>query len=219
MPKAISHPDYAYEPMRESTRAKLREAHRKRLGNLPGHYRVYGVQVPEDKKPEVSRYACRIATLRGREAAEIATLQMKANNWVVPDDLPRRWYGERPAGHILVQGVWVPKAVWLKIVRYILQMFWLKKYGREAVRTWLLKAKAANWSVELKPLEKSTAEARNWEKWWPLMESLLEEGMTLDEVASYLGVNLATFQANVRTAQKLGLTQFRSKRKGHLEWL
>lgn len=55
MRPTIGSPDFIYKPMSEERRAKLREVHRKRLGNKPGHHRLYDVQVPDKILPDVRR--------------------------------------------------------------------------------------------------------------------------------------------------------------------
>lgn len=208
-------PNYVYTPWPAERRAKLRESLRKRLGNRKGHRRVYGVQVPLEHHAEVRRYAAEVARRRGYNAANGSVRKIKANGWVVPNDLPRLFEGVRPAGHVLMHGVWVPKNEWLKVNRYILQMVWLKKYGPLAARQWLKDAKAAGWRVEMPPLELSVQEKRDW----TLFEELLEEGMTIEEIATYLGVKVATFQNSVRKARKEGLSAFGSRLVKPLEWL
>lgn len=47
--------NYVYRPQSEAHRRKLQEAHRIRLGNLPGHHRLYGVQVPDELFDEVKK--------------------------------------------------------------------------------------------------------------------------------------------------------------------
>jgi hypothetical protein len=58
--------------MPEERRAKLREAHRKRLGNKPGHHRVYDVQVPDQLWPDIKKFA---AQLR-RDKVDLVTVNM-----------------------------------------------------------------------------------------------------------------------------------------------
>lgn len=90
MRRTIFDPAYVYVPMSEERRAKLREAHRKRLGNKEGHHQLYGVQVPDNIFPDVKKY---ILALR-RKGVDLVTLNLVTRlfiqqKWLISDKQAR----------------------------------------------------------------------------------------------------------------------------------
>lgn len=57
MPRSIAHPDFVYKPWSEERRKRAQEAAAQRLGAKPGHRIVYGVQVPREHWPSISKLA------------------------------------------------------------------------------------------------------------------------------------------------------------------
>lgn len=231
--RPICHPNFVYRPASDTARERMRESHRSRLGNLPGHYRVYGVQVPEEFVAEVRRYAAVVASHHDYDAAHNAVLRSKANRWQVPEAVGP-WRGPRPQdvrdnmrarayermaerGGAQVLGVLVPLDRVDEIRPYALRMALLKNYGRHAAVGWLLDAQAQNWAVEFPALELVRHGGKGYD--WKLVEALLEEGMTKAEVADYLGMKIVNLQTHLRARRKAGLTAFSSRVKGRLEWL
>lgn len=82
--RSMGHPNYVYRPLSEEGRAKLREAHRKRLGNRKGYYCVYGVQVPEQFKERIRSYAAIVSSFRDYQTAAEFVKDAQKANWEVP---------------------------------------------------------------------------------------------------------------------------------------
>lgn len=82
-------PGYVYTPISAERREKLRESHRKRLGNKRGHHQLYGIQVPDNILPAVRKF---IAPLR-RDGTDPITITI-----VIRLLIQQRWLlADRPA--------------------------------------------------------------------------------------------------------------------------
>ena len=84
--RSIGDPDFVYKPMSEERRAKLREAHRKRLKNKRGHHQLHGVQVPDKILADVKQFITPL-TRRGVDLVtiNIVTRLLIQQRWLLAD--------------------------------------------------------------------------------------------------------------------------------------
>lgn len=84
--RSLFDPNYVYRPATPEMRAKLREAHRKRLKLKRGHHWLYGVQVPDRPMPYIRPH---IQKMR-RDGVDLVTINMitrlfMQQKWLIAD--------------------------------------------------------------------------------------------------------------------------------------
>ena len=226
--RPMIHPLYVYREQSDDHRQKLSDAHRKRLGIPEGHARVYGVHVPFEFVGRVRPYATELARLRGYEAAQAFVKRSEANGWGVPSgrltpenkgprpqhvrEHMRRMFHEAKGaapGHFKLFGVDAPIERWDDIAPYAIRMASLKLYGRDAAIEWLLSASEQGWQIEMPPLRKAIG-GRFGGTDWALVDELVAEGATREEVAEYLGVSLAYLRSKMGVRKREGESEYGS---------
>jgi hypothetical protein len=213
MPRSMAHPDYVYTPRTPEVRAKLSLVHKSRLGIPPDCVRIYGIHVPNEMEQPLRSYASWMNQKKGidaarrfiRKALEEGRVRRPApHKFKVTDRryLYRPWpvtvekriaklkqgLGE-PDGPVLY-GICVTAAYRADNFHYLTAV--RERVGLQAARWIICSAWEAGW-----PVEKLSRRADGLID-TDLVRALQDEGATLAEIATFLGIRLHSLKAQLR---------------------
>lgn len=213
----IGHPNYVYTPWSEERRAKMRSVHRRRLGIPEGCVRIYGIDVPAEMDKPLRNYASWVKQKKGFNAARFfvrkAVAQGKItkptpNRYTIQD----RHYTYRPwpttvytriarlamrdpviGPYAMLYGIRVP-ADHLDIIKAHAQRA-RQRAGLQAARWVVCEAWAAGWPHMEPPGARLSVDLG-------LVENLIADHATIEEVAEYLGVTLAYLKTQMNKRRR-----------------
>lgn len=209
----MDHPLYVYAPRTPEQRREMSIRARKRMGIPSGCVQIYGIFVPEDRAEPLRSYACEVARRWSADQARQFVLDASAAGWSSEKPpLPYRPQKYGPPLH--------PRE------RYRIQR------QRRAVRAVAFFARALGKEVRLerqkiarmckvierfarfwKPKRQKAPKAPSTRVDWDLVEILLSEHVTRDEIAAMFDVQPEWIKRSLKWRKREGRSAYGSGRR------